>query len=176
MATKNKEKKQFKKLTFHICQLPGCCGIGIISSFDEEQGRYEYLDWRHDRFVKAKPKFATEEEQAQDAYDRLIADTWWTTRKDGSEDYDDYSCLMISLVSAYSSARPFPSKHPTGVQFPALQDILIREGWQINQVFINPNHGNEVTLFTKYFPDRKTLEDDYDGNEREGELEEDYFD
>lgn len=143
--------KKLPKLEFSIEQMPGCCGIGVVAHFKEEEGGY---DWRTEKVKRVKRIFETKEEQAEDCYKRILEDTW-----NESIYGEHYAQLLISLVSNYQGK-------PAGkdIQFPELQDVLIREGWTIHSVFINPNHGNEVTLFGKYFPERDELpkEDDDD--------------
>ena len=151
--TKKKAKKLFPKIDFGVQQLPGCCGIGVVGYFEEETGGYDY---RLNRVREAKTGFASAKAQANDCYERILKDTW-----DG---WNDYTYLQISLVSNYVGGDK-----PGTAQLPALQQKLIDEGWTINMVFINPNHGNEVTLFSKYFPERlekpnerQLEEDDWD--------------
>jgi hypothetical protein len=166
MATKSKEvkKKLLNKITFHITEMPGCCGIGVANGFsaDAGAGRWVYRGGR-DRFIPQKGKFDTPEEQARNCLDRILKHSW---DKDNSYSVSDgnYSCVYVNLISNYSEREDQPDEKR--MQFPALQDLLIAEGWVINNVFINPNHGNEITVFSKYFPDRdKNLDEYYDDNE-----------
>lgn len=145
MATKagTKEKKTYKELTFYVEDFPGCCGIQVVGSFREEGGHYTYPNgmWGGGKWNPAKNKYVTAEEQAEAVYKKILKET-------------ECPCLTVSLVSRWNQTEG-KNKEEGTAQLPALHDILIREGWQINQVFINPVHGdNEVTLFTKVFPER----------------------
>jgi hypothetical protein len=155
MATKkpSNPRKKYRKVNFEIEQMAGCCGIGVVFSFEEgPDTEYTYSGWNTVR-VPVKPEFVTKEEQAEELYKRILKETWGPEARYGNQ----YSQLMISLVSNYANNRD--NKH----QFPELEDLLIKEGWTIYSVFINPNHGNEVTLYGKYFPERnKPYDEDED--------------
>jgi hypothetical protein len=151
MATKkpSNPRKKYRKVDFTVDQMPGCCGIGVVCAF-QESGEWDYTGWRR---KPAKSIFITKEEQAEELYKRILEETWGSKARYG----EGYSQLMISLVSNYADNRA--NKH----QFPELEDLLIKEGWTIYSVFINPNHGNEVTLYGKYFPERnKPYDEDED--------------
>lgn len=141
MATKNKVKeakprKIYPKKKFCVGQLGWCCGVGVIGGFDDDTG---YYDW-------VAPKlYTTREEQAEGCYKDILEGT---TKEDGDGYYVQ---LLLTLVSSYG---PGNGKTTGSAQFPELEEILIREGWTIASVFINPRHGNEVTMYTKYFPER----------------------
>lgn len=145
MATKTevKEKPQFKELNFSVQQFPGCCGIGVISGFRLDEGSH---NWHTGRTSVAKKKYLTLEEQADACYKKILKETWG--------DWDSYSYLQIALVSHYSDSHDNPKEKRGQAQYPELQEKLIAEGWTIQQVFINPNHGNEITVYSKYFPER----------------------
>jgi hypothetical protein len=148
MATKkpSNPRKKYRKVDFAVDQMPGCCGIGVVFEF-QESGGWDYTGWR-----KAKSIFITKEEQAEELYKRILEETWGSKARYGEN--NSYSQLMISLVSNYADNRD--NKH----QFPELEELLLKEGWTIYSVFINPNHGNEVTLYGKYFPERNKHPDD----------------
>jgi hypothetical protein len=151
MATKkpSNPRKKYRKVDFTVDQMPGCCGIGVVCEF-QESGEWDYTGWRR---KPAKSIFITKEEQAEELYKRILEETWGSKARYG----EGYSQLMISLVSNYADNRA--NKH----QFPELEDLLIKEGWTIYSVFINSNHGNEVTLYGKYFPERnKPYDEDED--------------
>jgi hypothetical protein len=150
MATKkpSEPRKKYRKVLFDVDQMPGCCGIAVVFSF-EEVGEYTYHGWEATR-KRNQVEFVTKEEQAEELYKRILEETWGKKARYG----DHYSQLMISLVSNYADKRD--NKH----QFPELEDVLLKEGWTIYSVFINPNHGNEVTLYGKYFPERNKHPDD----------------
>jgi hypothetical protein len=153
MATKIKEKLLYPEKTFEVSQLNCCCGIGEVGFFHDEEDRYEWR-WNGQRELieKAKKKYATKEQQAEACYRQILAKTC-----EGGYDGQYYSQLLVSLVSSYG---PDNSQEEGSAQFPELEEILLREGWTIYSVFINPNHGNEVTLYGKYFPDRTKHPDD----------------
>lgn len=143
MATKklSKPRKKYRKILFEVDQLPGCCGIGAICQFEEEDmWEYSFRDWQSR--AKRPALFATKQEQAEELYQRILHETWGPSARYG----DGYSQLMISLVSNYAK----DGAH----QQPELEQVLLKEGWTVYSVFINPNHGNEVTLYGKYFPER----------------------
>lgn len=133
--TKNSEG--FHEVNFYVDQMPGCCGIGVVFNFEEDSG-HEW-DWRSSRQVNKKPEYKTKKEQVDALYKNILGDT-------GNPSGDYFTTLMITLVSSYAK----DGSH----QFKELEDKLLEEGWTINQVFINPNHGNEVTVYSKYFPER----------------------
>jgi hypothetical protein len=152
MATKkpSNPRKKYRKVNFEIEQMAGCCGIGVVFSFQEkDEFEYVYHGWNSVR-EETPLEFVTKEEQAEELYKRILEETWGKKARYG----DGYSQLMISLVSNYADKRD--NKH----QFPELEELLIKEGWTIYSVFINPNHGNEVTLYGKYFPERNKHPDD----------------
>jgi hypothetical protein len=154
MATKkpSEPRKKYRKVGFEIEQMPGCCGIGVVFSFEETPDtEYVYSGWKATP-VPVKPDFVTKEEQAEELYKRILEETWGPKARYGGH----YSQLMISLVSNYADKRDNKQ------QFPELEDVLLKEGWTIYSVFINPNHGNEVTLYGKYFPERNKHPDDED--------------
>jgi hypothetical protein len=158
MATKKseeKEKKLFPKKQFYVAQLPGCCGIGVISDIQDSEGTWDFSRGSYGRMRPAKKEFFTKEEQAEAVYKEMVE----RTASDGWGIGDGfYSQLLISLVSNYD--RDFNERLAGQHQFPELQDILLREGWTIYSVFVNPNHKNEVTLYGKYFPERDKHPDD----------------
>jgi hypothetical protein len=168
MATKNGTKKLFKEKTFQLEQLPGCCGVGVISYFKDEEPTYDYSRGWTPKRTAPRNKYETKEEQAEACYKKFIEQTW-----DEDDAYDDnaYSYLMITLVSNYD--KPMNGFKAGDHQYPEMEEILLREGWNINQVFINPNHGNEVTVYSKYFPERDKLLHDEDGDDNWGEDDED---
>jgi hypothetical protein len=154
MATKIKEKLLYPEKEFQVAQLNFCCGIGEVGSFQDEEDRYDW-NWNGPRQLisKAKKKYATREQQAEACYQEILSETCT-----GGYDGEYYSQLLISLVSNYG---PDSDQEKRGTaQYPELEEILLREGWTIYSVFINPNHGNEVTLYGKYFPDRTKHPDD----------------
>jgi hypothetical protein len=158
--TKNKEPSLFE-IEFSVYQLEHCCGIGEVGGFRELSGGPQWWGGPAD-----EPKFHTKKEQVDDLYKRIVEETW-SARKD-----QYYSCLLITLISCYEAAKTKNSITPAhkkagDAQFPELEEKLLEEGWIISQVFINPNHGNEVTMYTKYFPDRDKdpYEDEYDEDE-----------
>jgi hypothetical protein len=158
MATKkpSNPRKKYRKVSFEIEQMAGCCGIGVVFSFEEgTHTEYTYSGW-NTVCVPVKPEFVTKEEQAEELYKRILKETWGPGTRYG----DHYSQLMISLVSNYADNRDNKQ------QFPELEELLLKEGWTIYSVFINPNHGNEVTLYGKYFPERNKHPDD---EEEDGE-------
>jgi hypothetical protein len=119
--------------------------------FRDKEPYYDYFSGKRE---EVKPKYATREEQAEACYKDFLKET------NGGGDYGDdfYSQLLVSVVSSYGPENA-PEKVGTA-QYPELEEILLREGWTIYSVFINPNHGNEVTLYGKYFPDRTKHPDD----------------
>lgn len=169
MATKKtkvieeKSKKQFPRLSFYVEQLPGCCGIGVVSNIKDEEGGWNSRSYRAE---PPKKIHETKEEQAEALYKEIVERT-----KSGGWDGDFYSQVLISLVSNYD--RSFSPGRAGQHQNQELQDILLREGWTIYSVFINPNHGNEVTLYGKYFSDRTVHPDDLE-EEEEDHDEEDF--
>lgn len=138
-------KKQFRNLRFYVDQLPGCCGIGVVANFEEEE-EFRYYWGNHKE--QSEAPWATLEEQAEDCYKRILEKTWGETT-----DGDEYSTLMITLVSKYKDTKKGP-------QLPALAALLKKKRWKVAEKFINPNHGNEVTLFVKHFGNRKVLQED----------------
>lgn len=146
MATKT--KKKFKKITFGIDEFPYCCGIGVPCGFREDEGGYS---WEKGKYVSARNIYETEEEQAEALYKEMI---------EHNEQVSQYSYLTIALVSNYKNK----GAEDQG-QLPKFQDILIREDWTINQVFINPNHGNELTVFSKYFPEIRYADENDDDDD-----------
>jgi hypothetical protein len=144
MATKSKKKLLYPEKTFEVYQLNCCCGIGEVGMFRDKEPYYDYFSGKRE---EVKPKYATREEQAEACYREFVEET-----KNGDDWVDgQYSQVLVSLVSSYG---PDNSHEEGTAQFPELEEILLREGWTIYSVFINPNHGNEVTLYGKYFPDR----------------------
>lgn len=141
------KSKKFPQLTFHVSQLPGCCGIGVVHNFEDAEPQY---DWRTGKQKRLERPFKTKEEQAEGCYKGLLEATCYPR--------DHYAQLLIALVSNYEGIK----NEAKQVQRPELQDLLIREGWTIHSVFINPNHGNEVTLFGKYFPERHEVPEEED--------------
>lgn len=155
MATKSGTKKPkavFKRIQCYTEEFPGCCGISVICNLREEEGEYDYPNgyWRGARWKAARAKFATKEEQIDDLYKRIV-------------DSIETPCALLSLVSRWNQTEG-KNKQEGTMQLPELHDKLLEEGWQINQVFINPVHGdNEVTLFSKVFPEKtgsRDLEDE----------------
>jgi hypothetical protein len=144
--TKKTGTKKYPEIHFGIDELPYCCGIGVPCGFNEDVGYTGY--WWGGESTKPKKLYKTREEQAEALYKNILSENGLS---------DQYPYLIISLVSNYSSG----DKKGTA-QLPELQDILIREEWTINQVFINPNHGNEITVFSKYFPEFEDEEEDED--------------
>jgi hypothetical protein len=150
MATKNKPVKKYKDLDFQVEELPGCCGVGIVYYFEEKRGAY---NWQSGRYSRVTGKHATLEAQAEACYKEILERTW----QEGTFG-NNYSYLQIALVSNYVNGDKVGS-----AQLPELQEKLLEKGWTINMVFINPNHGNEVTVYSKYFPERNTLpKDDFE--------------
>lgn len=161
-------KKTLRDLVFSIDQFPGCCGIGVAYSF-REQDAVDYRGWGY-KGVEVKPKYSTEQEQAEAAYDDIINDLFMENQ---------YTTGYITLVSKYRDEGPRSDpeymKNGDGTlkrQFPALQDLLVAKGWEVNHKFVNPNHGNEVTVFSIHFPhlidefgEQFDLEDGYDEEE-----------
>ncbi len=137
--------KEYPRINFDIDQLPGCCGIGVVGRFNTEHPSY-YDNYGRRREARTKEMFSTAKKQAEDCYKRLVDETYG---EDAAVNDNSFSTLIITLVSYY---RDKPA--PDHIQLPELHNILIRKGWEISQKFINPNHGNEVTMYTKYFPER----------------------
>lgn len=155
--------KKYREWRFYHDQFSGCCGIGIFCRFQQAPTHdldYE-TDWRRPQKKVNDTKFDTMEEVAEDLYQRMIK---------YAEELSYYTTYQIALVSHYDTG-PNAGTH----QFQELEDILLREEWVITQVFINPNHGNEITLFTKHFPEwvAKRLGDAEPGDEAENENNED---
>lgn len=139
--------KKLRDITFQIEEMPGCCGIGVVCCFDEEEA-FRWTNWG-ERKHPVPGKYETPEEQAEACYKSILNKTWGKGAiPDDWADGTEYSTLQISLVSKYRNDGP--------PQFPALQTLLKRKQWRTLS-FINPNHGNQVTLFTKHFPRRKEL-------------------
>lgn len=139
---KAKPRKVYPKKIFCVGQLGWCCGVGEIGGFEDEARYYSWFDTRRSL---AKKLYFTREEQAEACYKDILERT---TKEDGDGYYVQ---LLLTLVSSYG---PENGKTAGSAQFPELEEILIREGWTIASVFINPSHGNEVTMYTKYFPER----------------------
>lgn len=137
--------KKYAKMMFEVDEMPGCCGIGIAYHFNARENGY--YDWYSRSTKKPDLLFTTKKQQAEDCYKDILNKT------------DDYTQVLVSLVSSYHKGNGKPEGSH---QWPELEEVLLREGWTIFSVFINPNHGNEVTLYGKYFPerDRETDEDD----------------
>jgi len=122
-------KKRYPKLLSEMAQFPGCCGIGVIYDIREDDGE----NWWQSTPVKVDRPYKTRLQQAK---------AWYDTDIKGQS---EYATLMISLVSAYKGTNVHQHQH--------VEELLIKKGWTINSVFINPNHGNEITLYSKYFPE-----------------------
>jgi hypothetical protein len=154
MATK---KNKFPKMNYELLSLNYCCGIGEVGRFREQEDGYDWGNWGNgftSKQVKAEKLYKTKEEQAEACYADIV-------QKTGSGDNfgdDFFSQLIITLVSSYGSDQGGHKKDSH--QWQEMEDILLREGWTIWSVFVNPNHGNEVTVYGKYFPDRITHPDD----------------
>lgn len=140
--------KKYRDITFSVDQLPGCCGIGVAYSF-AEQPAIDYQHWGY-KGVAVAPKYSTEREQAEAAYEEIINTLFMDNQ---------YTTGYITLVSKYRDEGPRSDpeymKNGDGTlkrQFPALQDLLVKKGWDVNHQFINPNHGNEITVFSIHFP------------------------
>ena len=141
---------KYQKINFVVEQFPGCCGIGIACYF-EEASEYDY-QWYWQAGISKKvqnPTFKTEQEQAEDCYKRILNQVF---------EEEKYTTCMIALVSKYEGGKRGDEKWATNKdgsierQFGALQDLLVENGWEITHQFINPNHGNENTVFTIHFP------------------------
>lgn len=146
MATKSgtkSPKKTLKRIDFGVDEFPGCCGIEVVARFKEEEGVYTYPGgyWGNPKWRAARNHHSSVEEQIDDLYNRILEHT-------------SCPCVLITLVSRFEHND---QGYKAGeAQLPLLHEKLIAEDWQINQVFINPEHGdNEVTLYTKTFPERQ---------------------
>jgi hypothetical protein len=152
-----KPRKLYPDLSYQVGNMNGCCGIGVVSNFTDSHGEWDYSDW-NSRYKPAKKKYVTKREQAQACYNAFIDET----AKGGRYGDTFYSQLLVSLVSSYGKNNDVAvGSH----QNQDLQDILLENGWVIYSVFINPNHGNEVTLFGKYFPERDKVPSDDEGDD-----------
>ena len=156
MATKSKVKeakprKVYPKKNISVGQLGWCCGVGEIGGFEDETG---YYDWYSRKRSPVEKLYVTREEQAEACYKEILE----RTAKEDGDGY--YTQLLLTLVSSYG---PGNGRTEGSAQFPELEEILIREGWTVASVFINPRHGNEVTMYTKYFPERHMTVEEFHG-------------
>jgi hypothetical protein len=155
-------KPLFRRINFYVDELPGCCGVGVIHAFKEED-EYKHNSFGHRK--RTKRRFFTREEQAQACYEKLLK---FLTGEidDYTFGYATYNTYIITLVSNYKDKGADDQG-----QFPELQDVLLANGWQINQVVVNPNHDNEITMFSKYDPtwgqdaEEEDEDDEYDDDE-----------
>jgi hypothetical protein len=165
IEAKDEAKPTLRRINFYIDALPGCCGVGVIYNIKEED-EYKYTGHYGDgRRVRAKRRYFTKEEQAQACYDRLVKVLENEDNFDHQYGSAGYNTYLITLVSNYAEKGTDDQG-----QFPELQDVLLANGWQINQVVVNPNHGNEITLFSKHDPKWGDAEEE---DEDEDEEEED---
>ena len=141
-------KKRYRDIAFEVEALVGCCGIGVVFQFEEMEESNGY--WGSPAIPL---KHATKEAQAKACYKEILE----KTEKGNTWGDDKFTTLLISLVSKYKTPRDGQE-----AQFPELAALLVKEGWKIDQQFVNPNHGNEVILYSKHFPERinKFLEED----------------
>lgn len=111
------------ELTSDVNGFPGCCGIGVLCNFEiDSEG-----DYRYDK-AQATPK---------------EFEKWY--KSDVRYARGEYRHLMVTLVSSYKGSKT--------EQIPGFIEWLEKEkGWEKSSVFVNPNHGNEVTVLQKTFP------------------------
>lgn len=152
---KEKSKATLPKMEYSCGQMGHCCGIAEIGGFEHDTGGY---NWHTGKHYSAKLVHETKEEQAEACYKSFIEET-------GEE---GYALLLLSLVTKYG--KHDYAHHKAGEsQWPEMEAILKREKWRVYKRFINPFHGNEVTLYGMYFDDRAKdkrhlddRDDDYD--------------
>lgn len=136
MATK-KSEILYSTLRYEVNDFPSCCGICVVSEFTVNTAWGRLSDEKY-----------TAKQQAQEVYPRIV---------DSIQNFGATTAL-IALVSNYRGEN-------TG-QLPELEKELQKQGWQINQVAINGKTGNEITLYSKHFPEwvdeflRENLDED----------------
>lgn len=147
VTTTMSKKKQFPYKDFELEEYPSCCGIGCITEIREEESSYS--GWAQPP-KPPKLRFTTRTEQAIDFVERV------EKRLTASE--TGYAQGLVALVSRYKEERPrdwYSGKEGEIVksQAPEIEEQLLKNGWTIYNVFINPKHGNEITLYGKFFED-----------------------
>lgn len=130
--TKKSNEVKFRELQYHMEDLHGCCGVLVAYSFTE-QTAYDYDYWNSKR-VHVPAKFATKQEQAKDAVDKILRHAKTNL----------YYCIQISLVHEYNTDAGFKA----GQQLPELHDALQEAGFHIDREWTAPRHGNRLRLYS----------------------------
>jgi len=136
MTTKKSEQRYYPEIDFDIQGYPGCCGIDVVCSIDEDYDDC-YSNEKDSYF-----RFKTQKEQRVAFYKKLQQDR---TR----------SFLQMSLVSKWNWAKKRKDGTYDGQNNPLLNFLINEKKWKVLQVFKNSNTGNEVTVIGKTFPPKK---------------------
>ena len=139
MTKKTSKQKYYPPIHFDIESYPGCCGISVVESIDDD---YE------DNYASEKDSyypFESKEKQHVDFYKQLL-------------DQRHRSFLQMSLVSRYSGAKKKKDGTYAGQNNPLLKFLINEKKWKVLQVFKNSNTNNEVTVIGKTFPPKKKRE------------------
>jgi len=129
----SKKKEAFYAITEYpqVDDYPGCCGIDIINGFE--------VDHMHGEDEENVDEGILSESSMHKALYKHILDN--RSRRN----------VQVALVSKYKE----PDSRGTE-QIPGFIDFLVKEKkWKVLDKFVNPNHGNQVTVLSKTFAKNK---------------------
>lgn len=128
---------------FNMYPSEHCCGVYQVGHFEQRES--------NNIWGPISTKFKSLEEVFIDFEEQLFNDLFDEIREEGSATGGGY-LLECSLVSKYTSNEP---QHQQ--QLPELADYLLQSGWEIKNVFINRNTGNEVTTYSRLIIEEEIL-------------------
>ena len=136
---------QLREHSFQMDQYPNCCGIDVATGF--------YVDeTTEEEYKKQLAEFNKEYKNASNWWRpdppakplKLAAVHKWYEKK--IRDRRAAARVQLALITKYKS---------TGKeQVPGLSEYLQKKGYEVQQVFINPAHGNEITILQKTWKNR----------------------
>jgi len=129
----SKKKEMFYVINDYpqVDDYPGCCGIDIINGFDVDKINGEDKE-------DVDEGIFTESSLHQVLYRHILKKR---IRRN----------VQIALVSKYKELNGGLRE-----QIPGFIDFLVKEKkWKVLDKFVNPNHGNQVTVLSKTFAKKK---------------------
>ena len=129
---------RFSQYKFYLEEHPTCCGMFVVGNI--ERG-ITYNPWI------APTLFKTEKEACLDFEKEMVFNLIENVGVRESNHPTGGILLELSLVSRYNFSGLDVGRMS---QAPELAKYLVKSGWEIKNVFINTNTGNEVTLYTRF--------------------------
>jgi hypothetical protein len=151
MEKKMSKLYSLEEHAFNIDQYPYCCGIDVACGFTIKS---------FDPVKEAAAKKADEDLRAR----HRAGQYWWgnytpANPKTLPQIHKWYVDQIKKSRAAQIVQAALISKYKVPIdgrteQVPGLIEYLVKKQWVIQQVFINPAHGNEITIVQKKFRGR----------------------